>query len=317
MNNRNLLIIFIVIAIIYGLTQTFAGKKETSFKTELIQVDTSAITSITIKPKGEEAEISLTRESDKWIVSNGVLNETATNTSVNGLLSNLILIKTNRIASKTADKWTDFEVDESNGIRVKVLDGKKVVEDFIVGRFNFNQQSRSATSFVRLANGDEVYAVDGFLSMTFGQNFDSFRDKTLVEIPGAAEITELSLNYGPNSELTPLQLIKNNGQWLLNNEIPLDSTKVENYINGFKNVLGSTFADDFDEVQSKQFLEKSLTVNGNNILEQVQVQCFVDTTRIEPFVLKSNQNNAYFNSDSAGVYNKLFKDWNELIATEE
>jgi hypothetical protein len=95
---------------------------------------------------------------------------------------------------------------------------------------------------------------------------------------------------------------------MVNNTLPLDSTKVAGYLNVLRNISGTEFADDFDELQSNNYQYKTLTVKGNNILEPFIVRCYRDSTREKVYILHSNQNSdAYFASDSAGVYQRLFK----------
>ena len=319
MNNKTLLIILVALGAIYALTQIFAKKQDRSFNTELIKIDTAAVTSIAIAPKGETSEITLTKEPQGWIASNGTLSVKATPGSVQNILENLTLVKTKRIAAKNPEKWSEYEVEEGKATQVKVFAGSKLVEDFLVGRFTYNQppggfqqgqqpnfNNLSFTSFVRLTDEDEVYAVDGTLSMTLGnQKFDSFRDKQLFNMPSGVEVTDIAVLQPDNTADYALTL--SGGQWMLNGAEVLDSVKVANYVNSLGNISGYTFADDFDDAQARNYLTKTLVVRGNNLVDPISVQCFVDTSRTEPFVIRSTHNQAYFSSDSTGIYERLFK----------
>ena len=44
-----------------------------------------------------------------------------------------------------------------------------------------------------------------------------------------------------------------------------------------------------------------------NMTEPVTVTCYLTPGRDKPFLLKSNINEAYFSSDSTGVYSRIFK----------
>ena len=126
-------------------------------------MDTAKVTAIQVYPKnGNHEEISLKKENNFWAVSKGNVTTKANANAVNSILKNLVLIKTKRVAAKSPEKWVNYEVEETSGSRIKVYAGDKLLEDFIVGRFSFDQQSRQSISYVRLTNGDEVYAVDGF-----------------------------------------------------------------------------------------------------------------------------------------------------------
>ena len=329
MNNKTLLIILIALGAIYALTQIFAQKKDRSFNTELIKIDTAAVSSITIIPKGEDSEINLTKEPQGWIASNGTLSVKATSGSVQNILDILTLVKTKRIAAKNPEKWSEYEVEAGKATQIKVYSGTNLLEDFVVGRFTYNQppggfqqgqqpnfNNLSFTSFVRLTDEDEVYAVDGTLSMTLGnQKFDNFREKQLFNMPAGVEVTDIAVLQPDN---TPLySMVLNNGQWTLNGTEPLDSVKVADYVSSLGNVSGYEFADDFDDAQAKNYLIKTLVVRGNNLLDPISVQCYADTSRTKPFVIRSTHNQAYFSSDSTGIYDRLFKDVSAFSANTD
>ena len=311
MNNRNLLFIFVALLAIYGLSQLFSSKKERTFKTDLIQIDSTEVTAVTINPKGEDTpEFTLNREENGWIASSENINTKATKSAVDALLANLSNIKTKRIAAKSPDKWAEYEVEEGNGTSLQVYSNGKIVEDFILGRFSFNQQTRSATSFIRLKGEDEVYAVDGLMTMTLSQGFDTYRNKTMLNLGQESEITTFSFQNDTINVNYTLQ----NGQWSTG-ELLLDSTKVTNFLNDLKSISGTDFADDFDEVQAGNLPATRFIAQGNNILKPINIICYRDTTREKPFVLQSSQNReAYFESDSTGVFSRIFKNVGDFIS---
>ena len=159
MKNKTLLLIFLTLLVVFLTTQFAFEKKTRTFKTELIQLDTSKITSIYLYPKSDsQEELLLQKENDFWVVSKDNITTKANMGAVSSILRNLALIKTKRVAAKKPEKWSDYEVEENSGSRIKAFAGDQLLEDFIVGRFNFNQQTRQGISYVRLMNGDEVYA---------------------------------------------------------------------------------------------------------------------------------------------------------------
>lgn len=306
MNNRILLIIFLVLLAIYGITRLTSKQRQSSFDTELIAVDTARVSSVTIRLKDADADIILKREAGAWLVSNGQISTEAVPSAVEAILGALTEIQTKRIVAKNSEKWADYEVEDGAGTRVTVYDGEEVLEDFVVGRFNFNQQTRSGTSYVRIAGEDEVYAVDGFLTLTFSQGFDSYRDRTILKLDAGQEITSVRFS----SPDTTRQLVKVGEAWQIDGAVPADSALVAQYINGLRNLSGSTFADDFDELQADDYRYRSVTINGNNLLQPLSITCYLDTTRTEePFIIQSSQHpDVFFASDTTGVYERVFKD---------
>ncbi len=308
MNNKTLFIVLIALLGIYGLSKLFSGQKERSFKAELIRVDTSKVTAISVFPKTDSAEVSLKRESSAWIVSKGAISAKATTNSIGSLLRQLTLIRTKRVVAKKPEKWADYEVDEGNGTRMVVYSGKKVLEDFILGRFSFDQNAQTATSYVRLSGENEVYAVDGFLALNLGGGFNSYRNKLMVKIK-KEDITSLDFSEGNAT----YSIVRQGNGWALNGSELLDSTKMRTYIGILQGISGVEFADDFDVVQSADLLQKTMTINANNQIDPIVIQCYVDTTRDKPFILNSSLNpDGWFASDSSGVYKRLFKPVEEL-----
>lgn len=315
MNNRNLLIIFIVLLAIYGLSRLTSNKRQSSFNADLITLDTMQVNSVVIRPKGSETEITLKREGDAWLVSNGQLSTEAVPSAVQSILGTLTEIKAKRVVAKKSEKWADYEVDEGNGTRITVYRDDQVLEDFIVGRFSFNQQARSGTSYVRINGEDEVYAIDGFLTLTFSQGFDSYRNKTILKLDAGQEITALRFQYGDST----YALQKVGDQWQIDGSQPADSAAVASYLGTLRNLSGVTFADDFDELQANNYRHCSIAITANNTMEPLTIQCYLDTTRAEqPFIIRSSQRpDAFFASDSTGVYDRIFKEIDTFRAQVE
>lgn len=324
MDNKKLLYILIALLGVYGLNKLFSGKKERSFKTELIVVDTAQVTAITVFPKADEfAEVSMKKENDEWIISKGDFSTKAVTSSINSLLEQLALIKTQRIAAKSEEKWADYEVEEGKGTRMVVYTGSKVVSDFIIGKFDFKQspqaqqqfqqqQQPTITSYVRLNGEPETYAVDGFLSMSLGQGFDAYRNKELIAIT-KEDINQLDFSEGNSS----YSINKSPIGWAVNGTEVLDSTKVDSYLTALSNISGTEFVNDFDAVQHSDKLAKSLTIKANNMVEPVSIHCYADSTRAKPFIIHSTLNkDGYFASDSAGIYSRIFISPNELVGGE-
>ena len=307
MNNKKLLLIFLGLLGIYLISQYGFKPKTRSFKTELIQIDTTNVNSIFLYPKNDNhEEIILKKEGTDWIASQGNITTKANQGAITSLLKSLSLIQTKRVAAKNAEKWKDYEVEESNGSRIKVYADSELLEDFIVGRFNFNQQTRQGISYVRLTNEKEVYAVDGFLSMTMGQGFDAYRNRQLLAIK-PADITHISIDTEGLTETYS----KIGNEWSSNGN-PIDSAQMATYLNGLQYLSGSEFVDDFDELQANSLRYQTVSLEGNNMSEPVLVTVYRDTSRTPPFIIQSSINSdSYFSSDENGIYEKLFTKLNQ------
>ena len=302
MNNKLLLGVFVGLLLIYGLSKLFSGKKETSFKTELIQLDSASVSKIEIFPKGGGAFV-LQKEGEDWFATKDGLSVKAMPSTVGSLLTGLKEVKTKQIAAKNKDKWESYEVDDANATKIKVSSGDKALESFYVGRLSFNQQARTATSYLRLEGEDEVYAVDGFQGMTFNRSFEDFRNKQLSITTPEVLFTNVAINYGDRT----LDLLRTPEGWK-SGDLLMDSMKVENYLNQFRNLSGETFADDFDAAISSSLPKQSVSLQGNNLIAPIEISVFTDSTRTSPYLIVSSINpTSYFSSDSSGVYSKIIQ----------
>ena len=305
MNNKKLLIVFVALIGIYFIYLYMSGDSERSFRSDIVNVDTEEVTQILLYPKAENYEkVTISKTGDDWQVSKGTFTAMATESAVNTLLNEIKTIKAKRVATKNPDKWSDFQVD-STGNRIQVFVNDKAVADIIVGKFDINQQARTFTSYVRLNNENNVYAIDGFLSTSANPSMDAFRDKKIINF-NAKDITEFEIR----TEAGIQNYSKLVGNWSTGEGIVLDSTKVETYLNGLSNLNGQEFINDFS---ASTPATKTATFKGNNIAAPIVVECY-DHDGGKPFVFHSSLNpEAYFLSDSSGVYAKLFKSVNDFI----
>ena len=137
------------------------------------------------------------------------------------------------------DYETEFEVD-SSATRVIVKEGGNTTLDIMIGKFLF-QQPRSVSTYVRLNGDADVYLVDGFISMTFNQGADSYRNNIIVK-GDPKNWDQLVFSYPADSSF---QLSKINDKWL-SNGVPLDSAKTEKYLSQLARLTNSNFVNDFN-----------------------------------------------------------------------
>lgn len=304
MDNKKLLLVLIVLLAIYGASKFFNKPVTKSFKEELVRLDTSKIDKIVlINPEAGSSEITLTRDGNDWKASRGQQTVTATNSAVKSTLTQAAYIKADRLVSRSKENWEQYEVDESKGALVKLYGNGKELAAFVAGRINFNQQSRSATSYIRLNGEDDTYATEGFLSMAFKQDFNSFRNRTLSSI-SKNDITQLVLTGDKN-----LTLSKSGTHWTDQNGSLIDSTNMAAYLNGIVNVNGNSFNDDFDINSTNPNV--TLKIVANNQLTPLTLKTYQlsDST----WVINSSANpEGNFESDASGIYSKFIADIDKI-----
>jgi Domain of unknown function (DUF4340) len=296
-SNRLLSFVFAVLLIAAVIIFFFdSGKNERTFREVLVDFDTTAVTQIFIYSKANNFKpTKIFKQDGNWFVElkNGK-TASVSSQKITQTYTELLAIVPKRLVARNKDKWGEFQVD-SSGTRVQVFEGDDTVLDIIIGRFNYQQQPRSVSTYVRLNNDIDVYEVDGFLALTFNQNADAFRDGTIIK-DNPDTWKQLQFDYPSDSSFT---LSKINNVWYVDN-IVTDSTKTANYLRRLSNLSQNKFADDI-VIEANQNPAYKLTIT-NDKLEFIEVSAYVDSTN---YVIISSENpDTKFDGQSFG--NTLF-----------
>jgi hypothetical protein len=297
-SNKTLIIIFgalIAIAAIYIIVESNQG--ESTFKTDIVNIDTSKVTAISIYPRAtNHQEVRLYKEGSKnWKVklfNNQIAN--VPENKIKSLLGMLVTVKPTRVAAQNKSKWAEFKVDTA-GTRVKVFEGNDNTLDLIVGKFSF-QQPRQMNTFVRLNGEDEVYETQGFLDMAFNQKPDYFRNNSLVN-DDQANWKKLTFTYSDSS----FELVKNDNYWTING-IKTDSAKTANYLRVLSHLSSSSFVDNPSDA-GLGHADFTLTIESTS-LGGIVLSDFGGT---DASIITSTENDgSYFNGKQNGLFQKIF-----------
>mgnify|MGYP002639996214 CR=1 FL=1 len=303
MSNKILAILFVVIAVIAVIVYFPSGNKtERTFRTELVEIDTSAVSEIIISPK------SMNGDSFRIFKANSQWNVTLADgksvivpkEKVDRLIDQILTIKPLRLAARSKSKWSEFEVDTA-ATRVVVKEGGSTALDIMIGKFLF-QQPRNVSTYVRLSNEIDVYLVEGFISMTLNQGADTYRDNNIVK-GDHQNWDQLVFNYPADSSF---QISKIDGKWKSSNST-LDSAKTEKYLSQLSRLTNSSFVDDFNSESASPKYE--LTINSENSTIATVYGYQVDSL----IVVNSSMNKeSYFDSSKNKFMEKLFVGLNYL-----
>jgi hypothetical protein len=318
LNNKTLIIILVVLVGIFAVVRIFRTPAQRSnLKKELVSVDTASVTQIKVTPKSEGSELIFTREGKNWTLKKGEKTYNLEQSSVKGMLGQLVKLAPQKMVSRKKEKWNDYQVGDSS-TRVQLIAGSETVADLKIGRIGFNQNPAQMQqqqyggggfgggfTYVRVADEDEVYTVDGFLESSFNRGLNDWRNKTLIRMESDA-ITKISFNY-PDSGFVAE---KRDKKWWIGS-MATDSTKIKAYLNqlGFKNA--SIFADDF--VPNRQ-ADLNLVVQGaTSTLATLQAW-----KRENDWVFASSQQpNVYFSSEGSGLFQTLFAKQKDLVEAKK
>lgn len=291
MKSRTFLLLAMVILAMYGISRWLSNRGGRDFSADLVRVDTAQVTLITIAAP-QRAEISLQREGRLWIASNRQTTIKTPPEKINRVLGALATVKMDSVVAHQASTWAEYGLTDEAGTRVRAYAEDKLLEEFIIGKAVSDVQTESSASYLRFPEEAEVYAVKGALAERFQIDFDALRDKRVLRIPAEATINVLEI-------MTP--------DTTLQYTATQDSAYFEHYLRVLRDISGKHFADDFDEVQGESLWFRTLTLRTARGEDSLVIHCYRDTLREMPFIIRSSQNpDAYFASDSTGVFKMLF-----------
>lgn len=300
-NKRNqLVVIFVLLLLAVAAVQISKNKKgERSFKAELLEFDTNEVISINLQKQstGEQSFI-IVMEDEKWIVKANGKSYDADSDLIKGMIDELADLKAVQKVAANKDKWESFEVSDSSGIRVIISNDRKVIGDLYIGRFSYNQATRKPKTYVRLSKEKDVFAVEGYLSMTFNRDLNGLRDKSIFR-GNKKDFTRISVHYPADSSFT---LIKEEAGWFINGQIA-DSTQTSNYLSSLAYLTGSEFRDDV-EPSVLTGSPISIILEGNNM---TPVEISARRTEDGSTIILSNANpQSVFNGDTGELFTKIF-----------
>jgi hypothetical protein len=311
-NNKILLIAVGVLVILYAGVKMYSKfVTDKTISSQIIEVDTTKVTKIQIYPTSEQrAEITFVKSGSSWTVSKDKITAQAEPNGIKQLLSQIMEIKSQRLAAKSKDKWAEFNVTDTAATRFKVYEGSDLVADVYIGKFTYQQSQNpyamygggnggvTGTTYVRLNNNDEIYAVNGFLIFTFNQQFASWRNQTLVRFD-KANLNKITCKYSlGDSSFTATLAGKN---WLVNGTVA-DSAKMATWLGSLTYKNASQFNDTY---VASGMPYCTLTLEGNN-MPAITVNAYQYANNT--FVLNSSLNNkSMFSSIGNTLMSELFK----------
>lgn len=304
-NTKILASLFVALLAIVVLLEIIDSRKgNRTFKSDLVEVETADVSTIELFPKAANGKlIKLYKENDQWKVESDGEKYNADQAVAGRMVSELNNMKTKSVAATNKERWEQFEVTDSLGTRVKLLNGSDVLADVVIGKFSYSEP-RNMTSYVRLSEDKEVYGVEGMLGMSFNRNLNSFRDRTIIQ-SNKTDWTKLTFDYPADSSFV---LQKTGDKWMIG-EMEADSASVVQYFNKIASLNDGSFADSKPVIAPTH----SLTIEGNNMMQKVEITGYF--TEEENFILETNQNpGAYFNSKTSAE--KVFVSMMEFIKKE-
>ena len=197
---QTLAIIFAALLLISAGNYLFSGKSQSkAFSSKIVEFDSASVDKLVIYRPDKDA-IEVSNQNGTWKVKAGDAMYDADPTAVKQALNTALDLKIKSLATRNQEKFTRFQVDDSSGTKVNFQKGDKVLSSLIVGKFNFVSQTEFNT-YVRSADSDEVFAVEGFVGSSYNKDMDSWRNKSVWNFKDS-EVSEIAVTMPADSSFT-------------------------------------------------------------------------------------------------------------------
>jgi hypothetical protein len=319
-NTIVLAIILLVLIAVYFAVKYF-DSSDRSFRDTVLVLDPGEINGFVIKDVNSDETVRINKEGDRWMVVKEDGKYPADSNAVKNIMNQLGNLKTKRYAGKGEKAWDKYELTDTTALIVEFLSGGNIESQLYIGKFSYTmpdeaqqqqqmmmgrqQPQGEMTTYVRLGDESEVYAVDGFLRMNFNRGADSFRDKTITAL-NKADITRVIMDYPGKS----MQLEQMQGDWLLNGQ-PCDSTKAAKYMGTIAMLRGNDFVEKNDVGSA---VSHKITIEGNNFQPLEVTATPVSDTNIMYAISSSHNPTAFFEGKKSKLFEKVFIEETDLVS---
>jgi hypothetical protein len=235
-----ILVVLVAAVIIIEGPLSKRGKKEAAKESILFPgFETDQVSSVDIKTK--DKEVKLKKEDNVWVVATAG-NYPADPKSIEDMLGKVRDLKSTLTASKSADKHSQFEVDES-GVEVTMLGtGGKALAHLFVGKMGPDYIS----TYVRKADQDEVLLVGEYLRGVFDKGARGWRDRTIFDFD-TSQVQTLTLISEEKGEIA-IAAQEGGGWQIMKPEVaPAEKEAVDDIIREISKLEADDFAEQKEE----------------------------------------------------------------------
>jgi hypothetical protein len=197
---------------------------------------TEQAANIEIKTKGKT--VSLTKKEGRWLVALDGDYYPADKNEVDNIFRTVNKMQRENVVSTDPAKYPVFELDQENGVEVKVSKAdNSVLAHFFVGK---NGPDLIST-YIRIEGEKEVLLLSGMLNATFGKTLKDWRDKAIFNLK-AEDIVRVNIASPKNK--TSLKKDEE-GNWEM--VVPEKAKVKKDVIEGMVNTLATLNAYDFED----------------------------------------------------------------------
>lgn len=239
-STRNLLIIFVILAVIVYLFFTRKERITTQkIDEKLFVADSAKIDKIEIVRTGES--VTLEKINGQWMITKPVNYQADTN-AVTPILSNLFRFRIESITSENPEKFSNY-LDSANHTMVSTYQEGKLLGTFELGKYALSYQN----SYLKKPDENRILLASSLTSTNFTKPLKDFRYKVIFALTTEA-ISKMEFKSTDSNKVDFTCIKDSTGRWFIGpDSIP------HNNMEGFLNLLKSFSTDDFKDTVMTTF----------------------------------------------------------------
>jgi hypothetical protein len=254
MKNKHLVFIFLLTLALGLLARRLPWRVSEMFQTDLIEIDTSALLSISITRPGS-AELLLERTDMGWVADQDGRPVLAPKEDIDPMLEALAHVQTLRIV-KTKQPDT-LGLAQAISVKAAWADGGHEV--FHIGRQTL--ENAEPATYIELDDQRGIYLVKKHLRDVFDKDAAQFRKKTALHFV-TDSISSISFFWARQDSIYFLQKNDSLRVWEYGTiRRPDDSVRL--WLQLLPRLNGSPFADHFDDTRARETLITRVTLQSN------------------------------------------------------
>ncbi len=288
---------------------------KSNFKTDLVEVPAAELNKISILRKGEKQPVELLKTDSTWTVTENGETFEADPSAVNALLSEIDLLKVERVAGTKKAQWNKYFLEDTSVISVKFYKDKELETEIFIGKFEYSQPQNmqqaytqqpqfKLTTYVRTDDEETMYAVNGMLNFTFNKTAADFRNRTITQVP-LETIDKVTVNYKERAFL----LEKRESNWFIGNN-QTDSTAVTEFFGIFADLKSS----DFTQVPpATEPLSGTISFEGEKLGNPIQLKLYGNKESGRAILTTTQNKGVAFDALKNDLLSRIFVEGDSLL----
>lgn len=272
-----------------------------------LSFDTDETDRVLIRARANEHRAIQLEKSDKgWLMAYEGESYTGSGATIDKLLAQMAHIKTDELAANEPDQHALYKLSDTGASRIELYAGGKLQVELLVGLFvyeepgedeaMYRQSPANVRTYVRLPGRDEVYAVEGYLSMAVNREPSHFRQQRLCPLE-PDQVNSIEINAVGMS--TRIEKMADGYQC----NMPLGQEQIITYIEGLCRLSSNHFADSLLPGGLPEYSLQLVTLDDDT----VQIEAYRAEGPGRWLILNARSKSTWLSSPGEDLFGAIFQ----------